>query len=567
MFQHAGFHRLAPLLGALVLVLAPLLSVARPQPTIAAGVVSECTEAALRNALAGGGYISFSCSGVIKLAGQLEITQNTIIDGDGQVTLDGQYQTRLITIDSGVSVNLVELALANGSLSLTGGTGGAIDNYGTLGILNSTVTGSSALDAGAIINRIGATLVIGESTLSGNGATVSGGAIVNSGNLTIVASTVTGNRSRFAPALDNTSYGTATIAASTFSGNSSSDDPGGAIFNDGQLTVNASTLANNTGGAIYNNIGAVQLTANILSGANVCGGPNAIGSKGYNVVSDGTCNLTAAGDLQNANPLLGPLMNNGGPTETFMPQPGSPAIGRVPNGVCLNLGVLSNGFDQRGAQRPKSLGASCDSGSAETGANVQVQVHGVHVSPAVLDEGGHATISVAASGPADDALHYTFGCPDGAVGPQPAPVAECFFAEPGEYAVPVTVSEAARPDNSDDESAAVTVHNLAPVIERVSIYQDRSLVAVHVEAADPGGGELRYRFDCAGTIIGPWAAPEVLCDVGDQTGELTIQVEVSDAQQASASYSVVVELPTSICGWRVQRPPPPPDEAGWTCAP
>src|SRR5262249_6298209 len=49
-------------------------------------------------------------------------------------------------------------------------------------------------------------------------------------------------------------------------------------------------------------------------------------SLGHNISNDGSGNLTAAGDLPNTNPLLGPLANNGGPTQTRALLPGSPAI-------------------------------------------------------------------------------------------------------------------------------------------------------------------------------------------------------------------------------------------------
>jgi hypothetical protein len=546
-----------------MLVLTPLLAVAPPQPAAAAGVVSECTETALRSALEGGGLVTFSGCGTIVLTSQLEISANTTIAGGGAVTLDGQGSTRLIQVASGVTLNLVGLTLANGSVRLSGGDGGAIFNDGQVAITGSTLTGNSGYFGGAIIN-VG-TLTIAASTLQGNGASF-GGAIQNAGSLTIIASTLMDNSANYGGAISNNNNATVTISASTLANNSTAFQPSGAIENSGSVTINASTLAGNGGGTIYNNLGTVLLTANILSGSTVCGGLFIINSNGYNVASDGSCNLTAAGDLQNANLLLGGLANNGGGTLTMLPQPGSPALGRVPTGICTNLSVLSNGYDQRGAPRPKTNGAPCDSGSVETGSSVRVQVLGVSASPSSLDEGARATFTVTASGPAGSELHYTFGCPGGDVGPQAGPVGECYFAEPGAFEVPVTASQVGAPLNNDEESVAITVHNLAPVIGQVMVSQDRSLLAVRVEASDPGGGELSYRFDCAGSVIGPQAESHVLCDLGTQTGELAIIVEVSDAQQARTTHTVQVEIPASICGWRVQRPGTP-GFSTWDCRP
>jgi hypothetical protein len=60
-------------------------------------------------------------------------------------------------------------------------------------------------------------------------------------------------------------------------------------------------------------------------------------------------------------PQLGPLQDNGGPTWTMAPQPGSPAIDAVPASQC----ALAS--DQRGYSRPAGNGA-CDIGAIEYGA-------------------------------------------------------------------------------------------------------------------------------------------------------------------------------------------------------
>jgi CSLREA domain-containing protein len=61
-----------------------------------------------------------------------------------------------------------------------------------------------------------------------------------------------------------------------------------------------------------------------------------------------------------ANPMLGSLQNNGGLTETMLPQAGSGAIGLVPLAACTMH------EDQRGFPRPGN-GSSCDAGAVETG--------------------------------------------------------------------------------------------------------------------------------------------------------------------------------------------------------
>ena len=62
-------------------------------------------------------------------------------------------------------------------------------------------------------------------------------------------------------------------------------------------------------------------------------------------------------------PLLAPLANNGGPTQTRLPLPGSPVIGDGTPAICNQTGVGNvNGLDQRGFARPTDL---CALGAVE----------------------------------------------------------------------------------------------------------------------------------------------------------------------------------------------------------
>ena len=78
--------------------------------------------------------------------------------------------------------------------------------------------------------------------------------------------------------------------------------------------------------------------------------------------SDGTCNLTEPTDLPNTDPLLGPLQDNGGPTETHALLPGSPAIDAGDDSIVGEPLLLTT--DQRG--QPRLQGAHVDIGAYET---------------------------------------------------------------------------------------------------------------------------------------------------------------------------------------------------------
>ena len=170
------------------------------------------------------------------------------------------------------------------------------------------------------------------------------------------------------------SLGNATILNSTFSANTSTTWHGGGIFHtDGVLTVTNSTFAKNVApagtasGILVATFGApasATLTNNVLEGhlgASACathtenGGTAAITSGGHNVISDGSCNPDAAkGDQPFKDALLGPLADNGGPTQTHALLAGSPAVDMVDAGPPV---------DQRGVTRPQGL--RFDSGAFE----------------------------------------------------------------------------------------------------------------------------------------------------------------------------------------------------------
>ena len=172
------------------------------------------------------------------------------------------------------------------------------------------------------------------STFSGNSAINSNGGAIDNG--------------------DDGGMGTLNMSGSTFSGNSAGDD-GGAIDNgdDGgsaTLIVGASTLSGSSagtdGGTIANGegsgTGTVWAAADIFSGscAQAAGAWN---DEGYNVGSDASClsATPASTDTDSAGAglgsLLGPLANNGGPTETILPLPGNPALSIVPNATSVTL--------------------------------------------------------------------------------------------------------------------------------------------------------------------------------------------------------------------------------------
>jgi len=179
-------------------------------------------------------------------------------------------------------------------------------------------------------------MAITGSAFSGNHA-ISGGGINNyGGTLTVTNSTFSSNSATYGGGIAHSSTGTVNVVNSTFSGNSATDS-GGAIRNYGTLTVSNTILANSTAGGN-------------------CSG--AITNGGNNLDDGATCGWGAAnGSMSSANPQLGALADNGGPTQTMALLAGSPAI----NGVAYNAPNGCPATDQRGYARS----GACDIGAYE----------------------------------------------------------------------------------------------------------------------------------------------------------------------------------------------------------
>ena len=169
-----------------------------------------------------------------------------------------------------------------------------------------------------------------------------------------------------------------TIKNSTFTGNSAtgSGGQGAAIYiSVGPVTIANSTIAGNTaaasGGAIYfgNRTPVTFMNNTILAsnGGGNCALPSGTTfTGGHNLqFGDSTCTGVTA-----ANPLLGSLANNGGPTQTMALGAGSPAIDGGDGGVAPptdQRGLLRNDGNGDGIVAP-DIGAF--EAPAATGGNI-----------------------------------------------------------------------------------------------------------------------------------------------------------------------------------------------------
>ena len=284
---------------------------------------------------------------------------------------------------SGRNLTLDGVELRDHVASVAGGA--LVDDGGRTTIRRSTLTGNTAPSGGAVTSS--GALVVSETTLRANIASsatgsAGGGAISQGGGTLVVARSLLEDNvatSTAAAPLGGALVqhgGTATITDSTFAGNRASGtfaSAGGAIAASGTMDVRLTTI---TGGSAALGAGVARfgafagtftLTGSVLElDRPDCFGP--IVSGGGNVSSDASCPFTAPDDLSSAPALLGPLADNGGPTRSRLPDPGSPVIDRV----LFGAGSPCNGTtpDQRGVARPQ--GTRCDSGAVEVAGDILV---------------------------------------------------------------------------------------------------------------------------------------------------------------------------------------------------
>ena len=295
----------------------------------------------------GAGFGLFGASGDVLIEGSTfqgnTSTSTGVADGGGAVDLD----------QHGGSVTVRNSVFASNKSANTGG-GLRLRNGGFVGSLtveDSTFDSNESAGAGGglFVESIGSadSVLISSSTFSGNsigdGAT---GVSVSAPNI----------------------MGRVDIVNSTF------DEPGLGSFpiagyvNGGVLDIRNSTIAGNgavTIEAVTGPDGAAVITSSILSGgakpAVVVGGVGSV-LVSYSILSsalDAAITDDGGNQFSVADPKLGALGNNGGPTFTRLPLAGSPAINR-------GLLVDNLPFDQRGAGFPRVIAGRIDVGAVET---------------------------------------------------------------------------------------------------------------------------------------------------------------------------------------------------------
>jgi hypothetical protein len=350
----------------------------------------------------------------IRVSRDLKVTRSLTIDGADRVTLIGPQAGRTLTVSSADHRPKAKLRIKSLKLKRIGVVSDPGDGLNGLVIADSVLSGDGVDMPGVDLEafsytepaRVASSRISGfpvgvqafyndvevdDSTISGNGTGLSvieaGGEVTDSlisGNspgggidvlyyagVNVARSTITGNTTEAGngqPAtgggVDASYFAFATIQNSTVSGNvaAGAGSMGGGIYGNAKLV--ASTVTDNSanqGGGLFSTATEhdVLIADSIVAGNSAPSDPDCAGQgefvppapRGHNLFGPEGCLAPAPGDILTANPGLGPLADNGGPTPTHALLPGSPAID-----AAEDLGLKT---DQRGVKRgtPPDIGS------------------------------------------------------------------------------------------------------------------------------------------------------------------------------------------------------------------
>jgi hypothetical protein len=288
--------------------------------------------------------------------GELPINRNLDIEGPGAglLTISGNHPGVVFEVSRWrapipvlpVTVTLTGLKIADAQNTGFGGLGGGIFNDfdTTLTVTDCTLTRNSADIGGGIEND--GTLTVTNCTLTGNSASYGGG-IDNSGSLTLTGCTLTSNSAYDGGGISNDANSTLTVTNCTLDGNTATNS-GGGIFSvsdsNSHLTIANTIIAHNS----------APHAPDVFDGVEEVGGLTGLTDRGHNLIGDpsGSDGFSSnADDLLGLDPLLGPLQDNGGPTQTMALLPGSPAIDHGDNARAVGPDGTPLTTDQRGFAR------------------------------------------------------------------------------------------------------------------------------------------------------------------------------------------------------------------------
>jgi CSLREA domain-containing protein len=287
------------------------------------------------------------------------------------------------------SAELNDVTLSANLVTVSGATGGTITSTGTLTLNRTTISGNTALGSGVALTQLGGSSTLDSSVIHGNTGDLDVIHVLF-GQITLENSTISGNASGYSGGLALLDGASASIRNSTFSDNGSLNRPTLYVGAGSTASLVNSIVANTGDGDDCGNAGLLEVNRNNIIETQSASSPCA----------DNAENLISGQD-----PLLGPLVDNGGPTPTHAIDNTSPAYqaGSTAAGDCPD-------YDQRGF--PRQLDGACSIGAFEASSAIIVTT--------LSDEStgnGECSLREAIANANEDALPPSVDCNDGDASP------------------------------------------------------------------------------------------------------------------------------------------------------
>lgn len=348
--------------AAALVVLAFLL--ATGNKVWADAVITDCTEEAFAQALAGGGTVTFSNDCTITLSQPITVyaSQTNVIDATGhKVTISGGSAVQIFKVSG--NLTLVGLTLSNGKSTSSGGAL-YVHSNGWVAASNCVFTGNKVVGPNGAAGAAGPNdpVFAFDGGNGGAGGPALGGAIWNGGSLTLTNCTLTNNSvtagNGGAGGVGGNSSDSLGVAGNGGNGGAGGGAYGGAIYNGGILNLTNCTVSSNSsiggnggaggaagtgafggrtgqggtgsngaGGGIYNGqeitVGSCTFAANITKGGNSAaagsqssgaGSPGPRGADGVGAGLSSTWSSTIINSTFYTNICFGGGGGNGGPS-------------------------------------------------------------------------------------------------------------------------------------------------------------------------------------------------------------------------------------------------------------
>ncbi|WP_179376554.1 beta strand repeat-containing protein [Winogradskyella wichelsiae] len=280
-------------------------------------------------------------AGIFNNGGTLNVINGTLISNN---IASGASASGGGLLSTAGNITIMDSTFDSNAANRAGGAIELID--GNLMFLNSTMsnnnvdglagTAAPGNGGGFHVTGMSGTVVISTSTITGNAAANEGGGLWNQGGTTmsVSMSTIDNNTAAEGGGIYNNTGSMTSVMTSTISGNTASVSGGGLTNNGASLDLNAVTVAMNSTDGIGGGIDAVNTVSlkntivalnTAVTGMDVSG---MFTSNDYNLIGsdDLAVFTTQMNDLEEVDPLLGALQDNGGVTLTHQLLSNSPAF-------------------------------------------------------------------------------------------------------------------------------------------------------------------------------------------------------------------------------------------------